>query len=160
MRGSAWHGEEGAAVQELPLWSGMFPTPGKNTEGCSISNVHEGTLPSSSHPPPPSSVQGHVQWGAGKVVGRRLENPQGEGEREWLRETRRFRTGHPWGHSGSLQLAKLQIKQGFCLRSDTIMCRIMLVTPGKGDLIPYNVVFDSLTLETVDTSTDWTISKP
>lgn len=35
-----------------------------------------------------------------------------------------------------------------------VMCRIMLVTPGKGDLIPYNVVFDSLTLETVDTSTD------
>ena len=60
MRGSAWQSEEGAAVQELPLWSGMFPTPGKNTGGCSITDMHEGTLPSSSHPPPPSSLQGHV----------------------------------------------------------------------------------------------------
>lgn len=53
-----------------------------------------------------------------------------------------------------LTVGKVTDKTRFCLRSDTIMCRIMLVTPGKGDLIPYNVVFDSLTLETVDTSTD------
>lgn len=88
------------------------------------------------------------------MVGRRLENPQLEEEREWLRETRHFRTGHPCGHSGSLQLAKLQIKQGFCLRSDMIMCCIMLVTPGKGNSIPYNVVFDSLTQETVHLQTE------
>lgn len=88
------------------------------------------------------------------MVGRRLENPQLEEEWEWLRETRHFRTGHPYEHSGSLQLAKLQIKQGFCLRSDTIMCRIMLVTLGKGNSIASNVVFDSLALETVDISAD------